>query len=634
MESCAHVKQVRLGVDRSFLNPRAWTCTVCGTTDSVWACLLCSHMGCGRDSCGHALQHFDSTKHPISIEINRGYVHCYMCDEYILNDNPQCDLELIRSLLLQVSSQRYHESRTRSGKVIKPSVVLNRSESRLEQTISHAADKKSTALSHWRSVLLAKVFSAWHICAADSKKTAAPPTTSVPPIPPPPPSLPPLPSPSKRKRPLVPGMTGIRNLGNTCYMNAVLQSLGHVAYLRECFRNLVSASTDSTALFNRQTTIECFQHITTKPPALSSVGRLQRCQGLNGGAEGSTTGCRRSSRSSVTDDEPPSLAQEVHRLMRVMWSGKWSVVTPHTVLDAVWRLVPLFHGYTQQDAQEFLCEILQQLQVEMERYPSGHLIFVTSYNTIAIPREVLPALFQGRLCSQVTYTTCLHSSSVEEPFWDLSLQLPERCCSSQSRHVTSNNSCTLEELLQLFTASEELEGNIYTCAQCAGPNCSTAQSSSDAVQLQGARKKLAISDPPDVLRLHLKRFSWNGQKINTHISFPLSLDLSSFCKREGGVSLRSAPEDTSYQLSSVIIHHGNGFNCGHYTSICWNSEADSWVHCNDAKVSRCTQDEVLASQAYILFYVRGHGVSSPIVHTAGPQESGPETPSAKRVRFA
>ena len=48
------------------------------------------------------------------------------------------------------------------------------------------------------------------------------------------------------------------------------------------------------------------------------------------------------------------LSQEVHSLMRVMWSGKWAVVTPHAVLNAVWRLVPAFRGYSQQDAQEFL----------------------------------------------------------------------------------------------------------------------------------------------------------------------------------------------------------------------------------------------------------------------------------------
>ena len=49
-----------------------------------------------------------------------------------------------------------------------------------------------------------------------------------------------------------------------------------------------------------------------------------------------------------------SLCHELHRLMRVMWSGKLAVVTPHTVLNSVWRLMPSFHGYTQQDAQEFL----------------------------------------------------------------------------------------------------------------------------------------------------------------------------------------------------------------------------------------------------------------------------------------
>ena len=48
------------------------------------------------------------------------------------------------------------------------------------------------------------------------------------------------------------------------------------------------------------------------------------------------------------------LHQELLALLRVMWSGKWALVSPHQMLYAIWRLIPFFKGYAQQDAQEFL----------------------------------------------------------------------------------------------------------------------------------------------------------------------------------------------------------------------------------------------------------------------------------------
>lgn len=126
-----------------------------------------------------------------------------------------------------------------------------------------------------------------------------------------------------------------------------------------------------------------------------------------------------------------SLCHELHRLMRVMWSGKWAVVTPHTVLNSVWRLIPSFHGYTQQDAQEFLwwvlhnssivhtpshtwptptcSELLDRLQTELEaHWPLGYTVSLSStFRDIAVPHEILPSLFQGRLSSKVRRVSCV-----------------------------------------------------------------------------------------------------------------------------------------------------------------------------------------------------------------------------------
>lgn len=55
---------------------------------------------------------------------------------------------------------------------------------------------------------------------------------------------------------------------------------------------------------------------------------------------------------------------------------------------------------------------------------------------------------------------------------------------------------------------------------------------------------------------------------------PYFLTLDNNVSEEGVVSsLSYGADDLMYDLTSIIVHHGNGFACGHYTSYCWNNEA-------------------------------------------------------------
>ncbi|XP_030006401.1 ubiquitin carboxyl-terminal hydrolase 44 [Sphaeramia orbicularis] len=739
MDRCKHVGRLRLAPDHSILNPQKWHCMDCNTTESIWACLGCSHVACGRYIEEHALQHFQQQRHPLAMEVNELYVFCYLCDDYVLNDNATGDLKLLRSTLSAIQSQRY-EVTTRSGRTLRsassaPDAIMPSGARELQL---RDEDRMFTALWHRRRALMGRVFRFWFGLTECGKKreeeerkreeeeeqkrearerrnalkrqlqeelenaplrksrrlrqksqrvvdaaavipasrrarnvtknvvpsslTRRPrtrsPATSTPqkagqtkkvqPTPklrsrssatktkPKTSSVtsraPPTPvrhkqqstkqggSPFRRRPTVTPGVTGLRNLGNTCYMNSILQVLSHLHVFRECFLRLdltqaleLLASAVHGQLSGKASSHSYMVHM--KGPQASSGSGV----GLSGGAS------RARSMELIQPKEPSSkhisLCHELHTLFQVMWSGKWALVSPFAMLHSVWQLIPAFRGYAQQDAQEFLCELLDKVQHELEstgKHTTTAGVPQTQKRLIKQVLSVVNTIFHGQLLSQVTCLACDHRSNTVEPFWDLSLEFPERYHSNSSRESAAQASCHLTEMLAKFTETEALEGNIYSCDQC---NSARRRTSSKPVILTEAKKQLMVHKLPQVLRLHLKRFRWSGrndrEKIGVHVSFDQLLNMEPYCCLEPspkGVPCSSPSSPSSagsprpkhfiYELSAVVMHHGKGFGSGHYTAYCYNTEGGFWVHCNDSKLNVCSVEEVCRAQAYILFYTQ------------------------------
>jgi ubiquitin C-terminal hydrolase len=72
--------------------------------------------------------------------------------------------------------------------------------------------------------------------------------------------------------------------------------------------------------------------------------------------------------------------------MSHMWETNEMAVSPDKFLQAVWKLMPSFHGYQQQDAQEFIRYLLDTMHTELTTFKG---------------KTVIMQLFQGTLVNKV-----------------------------------------------------------------------------------------------------------------------------------------------------------------------------------------------------------------------------------------
>ncbi|XP_041916830.1 uncharacterized protein LOC121681260 [Alosa sapidissima] len=322
-----------------------------------------------------------------------------------------------------------------------------------------------------------------------------------------------------------PGLCGLVNSGNSCYMNAVLQCLCSTVPLVE---HLLSEQTKE------------------------DISR-RSCE-----VAGAFVTC-----------------------LETMWSGQMDTWCPSKVRGKMCGQHSLFSNNSQQDAQEFLLFLFNALHDDLVKN-GGKLKRVSSTKqgkktpNLATDSSIITNLFEGQLTYNTLCMHCDHQTHSNQIFTILSLPIPP-----------DNYKCPLQDCLALFFQQSTLtKGDQMWCTQC------------------GMRRDAAVlttlSQPPEVLILHLKRFDCQGQtkrKLRTNVIFPLTnLDLSPYLSN-------SSSQHNNYSLYGVVNHTGD-LDMGHYTACCRSSMTRRWHVFDDANVESLPDVVVQSPDAYILLYSR------------------------------
>lgn len=288
---------------------------------------------------------------------------------------------------------------------------------------------------------------------------------------------------------------------------------------------------------------------------------------------------------------------------------KGKPVQPMEFKMACGTINSLFRESGQQDCQEF-CQFLldglhedlnqcggnpplKELSDEAEKMREKLSLRIASSieweRFLTTDFSVIVDLFQGQYASQLRCQVCGLTSTTYQPFSVLSVPVPHA------------KSCNIIDCFKEFTKVEKLE----TDEQWSCPRCKKKQPST---------KKLTITRLPRNLIIHLKRFDNMMNKNNVFVKYPFTLDLTPYWANDfdgrlpPGVTeelpTRGQSPPFNYKLYGVASHVGSLYG-GHYTSYVDKGPKRGWCYFDDTSfrpVRNAT--ECITPNAYVLFYHR------------------------------
>ena len=346
------------------------------------------------------------------------------------------------------------------------------------------------------------------------------------------------------------GLTGLTNVGNTCYLNSCMQILSHTYELNEFLK---------------------------KGDYKKKLNRL-----------------------------PDSvILLEWDKLRELMWSTNCTVA-PHGFVKTIRKIASIkkrdiFTGNDQNDVQEFLLFLVDAFHTALAREVDMQINGETQTETDKLATicytmmknmykkeysEMLNIFYGIHVSEIISNSTGETLSAMPEPFSVLSLSLPDAKPANLSAPTLSAPTLSAPTLYDCF--------DLYCEPETLSAANGNAWFNDKTGVKENAQRRISFWSLPNVMIIDLKR--WNGYTRKNHTMITIPLHNADFSKYVKGYNASSFV----YDLFGVC-NHGGGAQGGHYTAYIKNANG-KWYDFNDTMVHEIKEEEVITPRSYCLFY--------------------------------